>query len=213
MTNYTNLIKKAKKGNINTRATLVYDKHLAWLLPYVEKLGKSKMTELGVARGGCIALCSKVNHELTVIGCDSWESMPNITEKDDKSKCSKWVGSKWGTIEDVYETYKKFNAPTDKLTLLKGWFEDTLPKNLELFNNLDILRIDCDFYKSVKYCLDMLYDKVKSGGLVIFDDWSFNPKGVIGAFHDFLKSRNIPIESIKIKVHAKGAGPGYFFKP
>jgi len=46
MSNFNSLIKKAKE------ATLVYDKHLEWLLPYVEKLGKSKMVELGVARGG-----------------------------------------------------------------------------------------------------------------------------------------------------------------
>tara|TARA_A100001011_G_C13788826_1_gene626174 strand:- start:390 stop:494 length:105 start_codon:yes stop_codon:yes gene_type:complete len=31
------------------------------------------MVELGVARGGCIALCSKVIPNLKVIGCDSWE--------------------------------------------------------------------------------------------------------------------------------------------
>ena len=213
MTKYTDLIRKAKVGTIHTRATLVYVKHLEWLLPYVEKLGKAKMVELGVARGGCIALCSKVNPELEVIGCDSWEGMPNITDRDNKTKCQKWVGSKWGSKDIVYETYKLFNAPTDKLTLLKGWFEDTLPKNILLFNDLDILRIDCDFYVSVKYCLDILYDKVKSGGLVIFDDWAFNPSGVEGAWHDFLKSRNIPINSIKITVHTVGSGPGYFFKP
>lgn len=206
-------IRKAKEGSLFERATLVYDKHLEWLLPYVEKLGKSKMVELGVAKGGCIALCSKVNPELEVIGCDSWEGMPEITDKDDKNKCEQWVGSKWGTKEDVYQTYKLFNAPVDKLTLLKGWFNDTLPKNINLFDNLDILRIDCDFYVAVKYCLEMLYDKVKPGGLIIFDDWHFNPKGVRGAWNDFCISKNIPFQNIKITSHTVDKGPVYFFKP
>lgn len=213
MTKYSNLIRQAKAGTINTRTTLVSPAHLEWLLHYVEKLGKSKMVELGVARGGCIALCSKVNPELTVIGCDSWEGMPNITKEDDINKCKKWVGSKWGTETDVYKTFKKFNVSTDKLILLKGWFENTLPKNIDIFNDLDILRIDSDFYKSVKYCLDMLYDKVKVGGVIIFDDWHFNNKGVKKALHDFLIDRNINISDIKIKVHEKGRGPSYFFKP
>lgn len=213
MGKFSALIKKAKKGSLYERPTLVYDVHLEWLLPYIEKLGKAKMVELGVARGGCIALCSKVNPELEVIGCDSWEGMPDITDKDDKEKCQQWVGSKWGSEKNVYETYKLFNAPTDKLTLLKGYFEDTLPKNIHLFNNLDILRIDCDFYVAVKYCLEMLYDKVKSGGLIIFDDWAFNNKGVKGAWIDFCKSKNISVNTIKIIVHTVGAGPGYFFKP
>lgn len=213
MSKYTDLIKKAKEGNLNTRSTLVSPKHLEWLLPYVKNLGKGKMVELGVARGGCLALCGKINPQLIIIGCDSWEGMPNITKEDDENKCKQWVGSKWGTKEDVYKTFKKFNAPTDNLILLKGWFEDTLPKNIDIFNDLDILRIDSDFYNSVKYCLDMLYDKVKVGGVIIFDDWHFNNKGVKKAFQDFLNNRNINIKDIEIKVHEKGRGPSYFFKP
>jgi len=40
--------------------------------------------------------------------------MPDITENDDKTKCEKWVGSRWGSKEVVYKTYK--------LTLLQGFF-------------------------------------------------------------------------------------------
>lgn len=214
MKKYQDLILKAKKGNNYTKLTMVYNKHLEFLLPYVESLGPTaKMVELGVAKGGCIALCNKANPNLEVIGCDSWEGMPDITDKDDVSKCEKYVGVKWASIEDVYNTYKILNVPTNKLTLLKGWFQDTLPKNIHLFDNLDILRIDCDWYESVKYSLEMLYDKVKTGGLVIFDDWNFNRKGVECAFNDFCISNNIPINNIKIITHTEGMGPGYFYKP
>lgn len=116
----------------------------------------------------------------------------------------------WGKKEDVYHTFKKLKASTDNLTLLEGWFEDTLPNNLDLFDDLDILRIDSDFYKSVKYCLEMLFDKLKPGGIVILDDWHFNPEGVRKAVNEFLKSRNL---SPKIYTHTKqNAGPAYFYK-
>jgi asparagine synthase (glutamine-hydrolysing) len=207
---YGQLIHKLKKGSTHSRRTLVSPAHLNWLANYVKTLGNGKMVECGVARGGCIALCNKANPNLTIIGLDSWEGMPGPTEEDDKSKCQRWVGSKWGTEEDVYASYKLIESSSNNLTLIKGWFDKTIPNNIELFNDLDILRIDSDLYTSVKFCLETLYDKVKPKGLIILDDWHFNPSGVRKAVNDFLDNRNINVD---IHVHEKGRGPSYFFKP
>ena len=212
MGKHTAAIQQAKRGTTDQRDTLVSAKHLEWLLGYVETLGVSKMAEMGVARGGCIALCSLANPQLTVIGCDSWQGMPAITQEDDAGVCRKWVGKKWASVEDVHRTYAAHGASTENLMLLEGWFEDTVPKNIGRFDGLDILRIDSDFYASVKYCLDTLYDKVKPGGLVIFDDWHFNRKGVAAAYNDFLAANGIAVESVPIQVH-EARGPAYFFKP
>mgnify|MGYP003149184290 CR=1 FL=1 len=200
------------KGQSPSR-TLVSPVHLTWLVNHVRNLPSGtphKMVECGVARGGCLALCSKANPNMTVIGLDSWQGMPPITEEDNKEKCQQWVGSKWGTAQDVYSTYSMIGADTKNLTLLEGWFEDTIPSNLDLFDDLDILRIDSDFYKSVKYCLEMLFDKVKPGGVVIFDDWNFNPEGVRSAAYEFLDQRNLEVNIIP---HEQGRGPAYFVKP
>ena len=194
---YEDLINKLKWGSEPSR-TLVSPVHLEWLANYVKTLGDGKMVECGVARGGCLALCSKANPQLTIIGLDSWEAMPNITEEDDTNKCSQWVGSEWGTKNDVYETYNIIKSSAANLTLIEGWFDKTIPANIETFNDLDILRIDSDFYKSVKFCLEQLYSKVKPGGLIILDDWHYNPKGVRKAVHDFLDKSNVKVD---IKVH------------
>ena len=204
------LVRTVKAGGVYERMALAYAPHLYWLLPYVEKLGKAKMVECGVAKGGVIACCSKVNPELEVIGLDSWEPMPDFTEKDNAEVCEPWKNMSWGTPQDVYNTYKTLQAPTDKLTLIKGWFEDTIPPNIDKFNDLDILRIDSDYYDSIKYCLDTLYDKVKPGGVIIFDDWTWNLKGVSAALNDFLDDRGI--ERVKINTHGND-GPGWFSKP
>ena len=155
------------KGQSPSR-TLVSPVHLTWLINHIRSLSSDaphKMAECGVARGGCIAMCSKENPNMTVIGLDSFQGMPPITEKDNKQKCQPWVGSQWGNAQDVYDTYSMIGADTKNLILLEGWFEDTIPSNLHIFDDLDILRIDSDFYKSVKYCLEMLFDKVKPGGV------------------------------------------------
>ena len=210
MSKYTTIIAKAKEGDLYSRTTMVYDVHLEWLMKYVSKKGKIKMVEVGVARGGCLALCHIANPEMNIIGLDSWEPMPAITEKDDIEKCNQWVGKLTsGKIEDVKKSYIKLGANDKNLTLIKGWVEDTIPANIGLLEDLDILRIDTDFYESIIFTLENLYPKLKDNGLVILDDWHFNPKGVQGALREFFEKNNI---NHKISIHTSGAGPAYFFK-
>jgi len=203
-----NLLKKQKPSR-----TLVSPVHLSWLMNHIENLSSAlphKMVECGVARGGCIAMCSKKNPNMIVIGLDSFQRMPEITSQDNEKKCKPWVGSENGKAADVYASYSMIGADTKNLKLLEGWFEDIIPENIHLFDDLDILRIDSDFYKSVKYCLEMLYDKVRPGGVIIFDDWHFNPDGVRTACAEFLQSRDIKVDVIP---HEQGRGPAYFVKP
>lgn len=208
--NYKGIVQKAKAGDYYGRTTLVYDVHLEWLMNYVSKLKNGKMVECGVARGGCIALCHLANPNMEIIGLDSWEPMPNITEKDDESKCKPWVNTiTSGNINDVEKSYKKLGASNKNLKLIKGWLEDTIPQNIDKFDNLDILRLDTDFYESILFSLRELYPKVKSNGLIILDDWHFNPKGVRGALNDFFEEQGVKHE---IHIHKKGSGPAYFFK-
>ena len=208
MSKFKNIIKKAKSGDYYTKTTLVYNIHLEWLMNFVENKGEIKMIECGVARGGCLALCHIANPEMKIYGLDSWEGMPEITEKDDFDKCNPWVGCVNGKIEDVAKSYGLLGASDKNLTLIKGWIQDTIPKNLELFEDLDILRIDTDFYESIIFCLKTLYSKVKKGGLIIFDDWHFNPKGVQGAAKEFFHEIGINPSLHKHDNH----GPVWFFK-
>ena len=206
------IVRKAKAGGYYEKMTLVYDLHLDWLMDYVKGLENGKMVECGVARGGCIALCHVANPSLQIIGLDSWEPMPEITEKDDAKACKPWVGTPTsGKIEDVKTNYKRLNASDKNLTLLKGWFEDTIPENIDMFDNLDILRIDSDFYESILLCLRLLYPKLKSGGLLIMDDWNFNPKGVQAAFNEYFEE--IGEDPGKMHFHKIPTfGPVWFFK-
>jgi hypothetical protein len=206
------LIRRAKRGTDETRMTLVSPRHLEWLMQYVTKLPPGAvMVECGVARGGCIALCHYVRPDMVIYGFDSWQGMPELTEQDNASKCVPQVGRTFGTMSDVLKTYTEFGSSPENLHLIRGWFEDTVPATP--LPRIDILRIDCDFYKAVRYVLETMYDKVPPGGLVIFDDWHFNPEGVRQAWNDYAQMAGIDEDKIDIKLHEVGRGPSYFFKP
>ena len=208
--NYKQKINLANHGDYYSRTTLVSPVHLEWLMKHVSNIQNGKMVECGVARGGCIALCHMANPDLKIIGLDSWEPMPAATDKDDRSKCDPWTGTlTCGKMEDVQKNYDKLGASSKNLTLLKGWLENTIPSNMHMFEDLDILRIDTDLYSSVLFTLKHLYPKVKKGGLVILDDWHFNPKGVQGAVEEYFGNE---ISSLDILKHEQGRGPAYFFK-
>ena len=137
--------------------------------------------------------------------------MPDCSDKDDIEKCKPWVGTESsGKIEDVEKSYHHLGADNTNLSLVKGWLEDTLPQASYLHRGIDILRIDTDHYQSVFYTLQELYKHVNEGGLIILDDWHFNPKGVRGALNDFSDLLGI---SFEITIHEEGKGPAYFFKP
>jgi hypothetical protein len=73
---------------------------------------------------------------------------------------------------------------------VKGWFDETLPVTRDKIGPISILRIDCDWYASVRCVLDNLYDQVSPGGIVIFDDY-FSYDGCALAIYDFFAERRL----------------------
>lgn len=136
--------------------------------------------ECGVARGGCLALMKSVAGEGNqIFGFDSFEGMPEITKEDlgeyNKSDIQTGiVGYNFsGGIETVYNTFQTLHLDMKNVTLVKGFFQDTLhvPKNIDNLGQIGILRLDGDWYDSTKVCLEKLYKKVVIGGAIIIDDY------------------------------------------
>ena len=95
--------------------------------------------ECGVAEGGTAAMMALTSR---IIGdenrdfwfFDSYEGLPEPTAEDyEGTKAGEYVqplveGSCLGTIQQVSELFfHKLNLPKDKITLVKGWFQDTAP--------------------------------------------------------------------------------------
>lgn len=130
--------------------------------------------ECGVARGGCIAIMSFVSlGKRPVWGFDSFDGMPELTEEDEGHGQAD-VGVRFAGPNGLHEaetTLKRFHVSGNWVTLVPGWFEDTLHKYIPRIDPIAVLRLDNDWYKSTKYCLDILYDKVVDGGVIIIDDY------------------------------------------
>jgi len=138
--------------------------------------------ECGVARGGCLAMIKyAAGPNNKVFGLDSFEGMPDITEKDlgtyNKSDPLKGFGKVGdnlsGGIESVYKTFRELSIDMKNVKLIKGFFEATLnvDENVSAMGKIAILRLDGDWYESTKVCLDKLYSKVIVGGIIIIDDY------------------------------------------
>jgi O-methyltransferase len=59
--------------------------------------------------------------------------------------------------------------PRERIHFVKGMVEDTLPQ--EAPEQVALLRLDTDFYKSTKHELVHLYPRISRGGILILDDY------------------------------------------
>ena len=167
--------------------------------------------ECGVARGGCSALMAMVA-AANKGGRKSWlfdsfEGLPQPTGKDPKD-CGLVQGSCRGMYEEVdWLLFSKLRLDRNNVSLVKGWFQDTLPEYKDRMGAVALLRLDGDWYESTKCCLENLYDNVVPGGYVIIDDYGALT-GCKEAVDDFLNERNINVELIDVD-HIRF----YFLKP
>lgn len=150
----------------NKRLTKLYELIQSGVLP------PGIFVECGVAKGGALAMmyhASKGQRE--IYGFDSFEGMPELSNEDE-GHGKNWVGYKCSGNEGIHSalnTLKVFKVNENKIKLVKGWFEDTLP--ITSLDTIALLRLDNDWYASTKYCLEILYPKLAKGGVVIIDDY------------------------------------------
>ncbi len=69
-----------------------------------------------------------------------------------------------------------------------GWFKDTMPAAAADIGPIALLRLDSDWYESTKICLELLYDRLVPGGLLVVDDYMQFP-GCKRAVDEFLARR------------------------
>merc|ERR1711862_103644 len=74
--------------------------------------------------------------------------------------------------ELVADNFRRFGLYDNQVKFLKGFFSDTLPKAQDHgLTQIALLRVDGDLYSSTMDVLTNLYDKVATGGYIIFDDY------------------------------------------
>lgn len=141
--------------------------------------------ECGVWRGGSAMVMA---HTLLSLGAereiylyDTYEGMTEPTKADvsmDGSSAFKtWrskqrgEGSAWcdAGVDEVRRNMAVTGYPMDRVTLVKGKVEDTLPRANH--DRIALLRLDTDWYESTALELKLLYPDLVSGGVLIIDDY------------------------------------------
>lgn len=154
--------------------------------------------ETGTWTGGASAyalLSMMRNNEIREYwGFDSFEGMPEPTVEDGNHG-KEWIGDDSSVINNAdREACLSFLLGTGydsrKINLIKGWFEDSLPKSKDLIGPIAILRLDGDFYDSTKIAMDELYPLVVKGGIVIIDDYGYF-EGCRKAIHECAPDQDI----------------------
>ena len=143
--------------------------------------------EFGVFEGQSINFCSSLMPEIEFYGFDSFEGLPETS--------GIWAKGNF----DVKGNLPKVNK---NVSLIKGYFDETLPKFLEEHKEkAAFIHIDCDLYSSTKTVFDNIYDRIVPNTVIQFDEY-YNYPGwrnhEFKAFQEFCKKYSVKYEYIGI---------------
>lgn len=166
----------------------------------VARLGvPGNVVECGVARGGsallmCLALRDAgSNKKVTLF--DTFEGMPEPAPGDsDFEKAKLFTGMCRGSLEDVTELLRR-HGESERVSMIKGLYDDTLPRAQRA--PIAFLHLDCDWYESIKLCLDTFFDQVSAGGIIQIDDY-YAWAGCRRATDEFLTKRSERMEPLRV---------------
>ncbi len=157
--------------------------------------------EFGVFKGATFTESYKIAHEKKMRGSlkdmrffafDSFEGLPEPKGVDKEFRQFE-KGEYSFSLERFTQNLSRSNIKPEDVTIVPGWFKDTLTQDLKKKHNLKkaaVVWIDGDLYESTVPCLDFVYDLLVDGTIIVFDDWFFfkgNPqKGEQRAFGEWL---------------------------
>ena len=203
---HINNLKKIKLIFIVKPYTMLWYPRLSKLYAIASYLEINKIqgdfVECGVWNGGSagiIASIAKDNKNRNIYLFDSWEGQPTPTKWDINYKgLQAEKGMDLGIKEKVEELlFRRLKLDNKGIHLIKGWLNETLPFYKNKIGEIALLHLDCDLYQSVKFCLEILYPNLISGGFVVIDDYGYW-RGCKKAVDEFIEENKLKINLIKI---------------
>ncbi len=153
------------------------------------------VVECGVWRGGmCAGIATVLGPSRDYFLFDSFEGLPPATEVDGPAALRWQRNTDAPGYHDNCSASPEFArramtlAGAESFELVQGWFNETLPQR-KIEKPIALLRLDGDWYESTMTCLEHLFERVASGGLIILDDY-YTWDGCSRALHDFLSRRS-----------------------
>lgn len=175
------------------------------------------VVELGVFKGNSLIQFATFRELLEneksrkIIGFDIFGEFPESNAfLSDEKFVSNWNELFKGNIPTENDLQKSFDHKGIKnIELVKGNILETLPKYLQ--NNphlkISLLHIDTDVYEPSKIALELLFDCVVPGGIIILDDYG-TVEGETRAVDEFFANKSYQINKFPFS-HTK---PSYIIK-
>lgn len=135
--------------------------------------------EFGVAEGRSLIfayeICKKYGllGKTRIIGFDSFQGFPEpkgvdrIFERFKKGELS-------FARKIVERNLALYGADPARVSLVEGWYEDTLTQRTKERLNIGTIRvanIDCDMFESTLLALNFISHNLVNGSVLLFDDW------------------------------------------
>jgi O-methyltransferase len=173
--------------------TVVSYERLATLWLQVRHLDRcvvpGDLVECGTFRGGAtamMALAHMASHTHPVRRLhlfDSFQGLPEPRIEVDGAALASILGRRTsGALVSIGHAVcslqepkalleERIRYPSDLINYHVGWFQETLPVVVPSLGDIALLRLDGDWYDSTRVCLEYLYSKVVSDGVVVIDDY------------------------------------------
>jgi hypothetical protein len=144
-------------------------------------------SEFGVFQGVSLARsiradlnCKKetgCHHVRRFVGFDSFEGLPSFVEGDNLNGYRVFQSGQFPDTsqEKVSAELQCEGIPTDNLTLIPGFYSESLLANETTAHLQGVLvaiaHIGCDLHGSPKDCQDFLAGRLADGAVMLFDNW------------------------------------------
>lgn len=193
-----------------TPYTMIGRERLFALIAAIRYLSKHKIdgsiVECGVWRGGAMGAAAlamqAMNETRSMYLFDTFEGMSAPTAEDNAfgggaamdqfmEKRTGDESSDWcmASLEDVQANLTTLGLDIADFHFVKGLVEDTIPSQSPT-QDIALLRLDTDWYKSTKHEMDHLFPKLVPGGVLIIDDYG-DWEGARKAVDEYLDHHNI----------------------
>lgn len=200
------LLNYYKNNFENLEDLILSGQDMGLLLQFIEttKDLEGNILELGTYRGGSTIMFSKfVQHlesEKRIFTCDTFSGFPY--EDIDPTEQNRIGNLKDTSLEYVINKYRKFNV-SDRITVIKGKFEDTLFQKLS-DQKFSFVLFDADLYQSTKFALEFVYPRLVKNGIMAFENYEGGNKenkkilwGERQAVDEFFSLHNIELNTEK----------------
>lgn len=172
------------------------------------------VAECGVYRGSTLlgmanTLAAQHSGDWHIVGFDSFAGFPEPAVEDALPDGTYHPRARKGVFSDA--SYEGLNRRVrrlgmgDRVTLVKGYFENTLSSWEREFA---LVHLDCDLYESYRTCLEFFYPRLRPGGYMVFDEYDFSAgvyPGAQKAIDEFFA-----VKPERIRYLSEAVTPRYF---